>query len=183
MEFKIKDLPIVGVRLLTLPIFKDKRGHFLESYSEKINKILNISTNWVQDNESVSKKYVFRGLHFQKGKYAQSKLIRVSNGEIIDIIVDLREKSKTFMKHLNIKLNKSNSILYLPRGIAHGFISLDDNTIVNYKCDNLYNPNSEFGVNPFKSNLKLDFGIDRKKIIITKRDLLFPSLNNSYVFN
>ena len=182
MEFKIKDLPIVGVRLLTLPIFKDKRGHFLESYSEKINKILNISTNWVQDNESVSKKYVFRGLHFQKGKYAQSKLIRVSNGEIIDIIVDLREKSKTFMKHLNIKLNKSNSILYLPRGIAHGFISLDDNTIVNYKCDNEYNPESESGINPFISKLDINWEVNDNEIIISDKDASFPSLDDSYVF-
>ena len=147
-----------------------------------INNILNIDLNWIQDNESVSSKNVFRGMHFQKGEFAQSKLIRLSNGKILDIMVDLRRKSKTFKKFITIKLESRNNLLYVPKGIAHGFLALSDNTIINYKCDKLYNPDYESGVNLFKSNLNIDWTVDINKIIISKKDDNLSSLDDSYIF-
>ncbi len=182
MNFIVKKLPLEGVLQINIPQHIDNRGSFMESYSEKIVKTLGSNIKWVQENESISKKYVFRGLHFQKGNYAQSKLIRLSNGKIIDVMLDLRKSSKTFLKYISINLKKSNIILFIPKGIAHGFISLSNNTIINYKCDSIYNPNYESGVNPFKSNLKIDFGVDKNKLIVSKKDLSLPSLDNCYIF-
>ncbi len=182
MKLELHKLKLDDVFLIKTSLFVDKRGSFIESFSEKINQSLGVNIKWIQDNESVSKKYVFRGLHFQKDEYAQSKLVRVSNGKIIDILLDLRKNSSTFMNFIKVNLNHRNLLLYVPKGIAHGFISLDDNTIVNYKCDNSYNPDYESGVNPFKSNLKINLGVDKKKIIVSKKDLSLPSIDNCYVF-
>ena len=179
---KIKNLNLEGVCLLDIPLHKDNRGAFIESYTNDINNILNIDLNWIQDNESVSIKNVFRGMHFQKGEYAQSKLIRVSNGKILDIMVDLRRKSKTFKKFITIKLESRNNLLYIPKGIAHGFLALSDKTIVNYKCDKLYNVDAESGLNPFKSNLDIDWGVNNNDIIMSNKDNNLPSLNDSYIF-
>ena len=179
---KVKNLNLEDVCLLDIPSYKDNRGSFVETYTEIIKNKLNIDLNWIQDNESVSNKNVFRGMHFQKGEYAQSKLIRVSNGKILDIMIDLRRKSKTFKKFITIKLESRNSLLYVPKGIAHGFLALLDNTVINYKCDKLYNLNYESGLNPFKSNLNIDWGINVNKIIISKKDNNLPSLDDSYIF-
>ena len=179
---KVKNLNLEGVCLLDIPLHKDNRGTFIETYTNDINNILNIDLNWIQDNESVSSKNVFRGMHFQKGEYAQSKLIRVSNGKILDIMVDLRKKSNTFKKFISIILESRNNLLYIPKGIAHGFLSLSDNTIINYKCDSLYNPNYESGLNPFKSNLNIDWGIDENDIIMSNKDRCLPSLEDSYIY-
>ena len=179
---KIKNLNLEGVCLLDISLHEDNRGSFIEAYTNDINNKLNIDLNWIQDNESVSNKNVFRGMHFQKGEFAQSKLIRVSNGKILDIIVDLRRKSKTFKKFITIKLESRNNLLYIPKGIAHGFLALSDKTIVNYKCDKLYNVDTEAGLNPFKSNLNIDWGIDVNKIIISKKDNNLSSLDDSYIF-
>ena len=179
---KLKKLDIEDVYLLDIPLHKDNRGVFIETYTDVINNKLNIDLNWIQDNESVSNKNVFRGIHFQKGKYAQSKLIRVSNGKILDIMIDLRSSSKTFKKHITIKLESRNNLLYVPKGIAHGFLALSDNTIINYKCDRLYNPNYESGLNPFKSNLDIDWGIDENDIIMSNKDRCLSSLEDSYIY-
>ena len=179
---KVKNLTLEGVYLLDIPIYKDNRGSFIEAYTNIINNKLNIDLNWIQDNESVSNKNVFRGMHFQKGESAQSKLIRVSNGKILDIMVDLRKKSNTFKKFISIILESRNNLLYIPKGIAHGFLSLSDNTIINYKCDSLYNPDYESGLNPFKSNLDIDWGVDKNEIIISNKDRSLPSLEDSYIY-
>ena len=178
MMIKVKNLNLEGVYLLDIPLYKDNRGSFIEAYTNIINNKLNIDLNWVQDSESVSNKNVFRGLHFQTGKYAQSKLLRVSNGKILDIMVDLRTNSKTFKQYIAIKLESRNNLLYIPKGIAHGFLALSDKTIVNYKCDKLYNLDSEGGLNPFKSNLNIDWGININKIIISEKDNNLPILEN-----
>ncbi len=182
-NIKSYKLKLNGVYLLNIPINIDKRGSFSEVYNNEINKSLDVKIDWIQDNESISKKNVFRGLHFQKSNFVQSKLIRVSNGKILDVMLDLRKSSSTYKKYIYIKIDQRNNILFIPKGIAHGFLSLSDNTILNYKCDNIYNPDFESGINPFKSNLKINWGIDFKNIIISKKDLACPSLNNSYVFN
>ena len=183
MDVFKKELKIDGVYLITIPVNKDSRGSFTEVHNKQINGILNIKSNWVQENESISNKNVFRGLHFQRGTYAQSKLLRVPYGKILDVMLDLRKESKTFKKYIILKLDSGNKILFIPKGIAHGFISLIDNTIVSYKCDNLYNPLKESGINPFKSNLNINWGVDLNKIKISKRDQGFPSLDESYIFN
>tara|TARA_Y100001970_G_scaffold125315_1_gene155056 strand:- start:1402 stop:1959 length:558 start_codon:yes stop_codon:yes gene_type:complete len=182
-NIKSYKLKLNGVYLLNIPINIDKRGSFSEVYNNEINKSLGVKVDWIQDNESVSNKNVFRGLHFQKSKFVQSKLIRVSNGKILDIMLDLRKNSSTYKKYISVKMDQRNNILFIPKGIAHGFLSLTDNTILNYKCDNLYNPDFESGVNPFKSELNIKWGIDLNNIIVSKKDSSFPSLKNSYVFN
>ncbi len=179
---KVKNLNLEGVCLLDIPLHKDNRGVFIEAYTNDINNKLNIDLNWIQDNESVSNKNVFRGMHFQKGEYAQSKLIRVSNGKILDIMIDLRRKSKTFKKFITIKFESRNNLLYIPKGIAHGFLALSDKTIINYKCDKLYNPEYESGFNPFKSNLNIGWPVDINQIVLSKRDNNLPSLEDSYTF-
>ena len=179
---KIKNLEIEGVLLLEIPLYNDNRGSFIESFNDEINKILGINLSWIQDNESISKKNVFRGLHFQTGKYAQSKLVRVSNGEILDIMIDLRINSKTYQKLITVQIDSKNKILYVPKGIAHGFLSLKDNTIVNYKCDALYNSNYESGINPFISDINLDFDVNEIDLIISDKDKELPSLDKSYNF-
>ena len=136
--------------------------------------------NYIQENESVSDYGVFRGMHFQKGEYSQSKLIRVINGEVLDIIYDLRKSSSSFGKYLSINLLPGN-ILFVPKGVAHGFLSLKSNTILNYKCDNFYNPESESGFNIFKSNLNL--GLQDYQVIISDKDKSLPSLKDCYTFD
>jgi len=179
---KKRELDIDKVYLLNIKTFNDKRGSFLETYTDNINKVLGINVDWIQENESLSHKNVFRGLHFQKKPFSQTKLIRVSNGKILDILVDLRKKSKTFKKCITIILESRSDVLYVPQGIAHGFLSLEDNTIVNYKCDNLYSPENESGLNPFKSNLDINFNINEKRLIISNKDKNLPHLNESYSF-
>ena len=179
---KKQKLEIDDIYLLNLNTFNDKRGSFIETYTDKINKVLGINLDWIQENESLSHKNVFRGLHFQKQPYSQSKLIRVTNGKILDILVDLRKKSKTFKKCISIVLKSRDYVLYVPQGIAHGFLSLENNTIVNYKCDNLYYPKSESGLNPFKSNLDINWKINEKSLIMSKKDKNLPHLNESYSF-
>ncbi len=124
-------------------VFKDVRGYFLESYhKEKLDQLIKI--DFVQDNESCSEKNVLRGLHFQKPPFAQAKLIRVICGAILDVVVDLRKESKTYGQHFDIELNETNKTqLFVPVGFAHGFLTLTDNTIINYKCSQFYNPKSE----------------------------------------
>ena len=179
ISYKLK---LNGVYLLETQINFDKRGSFSEVFNNEINKSLNINIDWIQDNESVSNKNVFRGLHFQKSNFVQSKLIRVSKGEILDIMLDLRKNSSTYKKYISIKIDQRNNILFIPKGIAHGFLSLTDNTILNYKCDNLYRPNFESGFNLFKSNINLKFPLSNHKIIESVKDKLLPDLDNSYIY-
>jgi len=183
MKIVKKELNIKGVYLITMPVHKDSRGLFTEVYNNQIINTLNYKINWIQDNESISDKYVFRGLHFQIGSYSQSKLLRVPHGKILDVMIDLRKNSLTFKKHINLKLDSGNKILFIPKGIAHGFLSLAENTIVSYKCDNKYYPNKESGVNPFISNLNINWGVDLEKIKISEKDKIFPSLDESYIFD
>tara|TARA_B100001989_G_C24549207_1_gene473100 strand:+ start:2503 stop:3045 length:543 start_codon:yes stop_codon:yes gene_type:complete len=174
MILKSKELKLKGVKLFKIKKYTDSRGHFKETYllNSKLNEF---NLNYVQENESTSKKNVFRGMHFQKGRYSQSKLLRVICGSILDVMFDLREKSPSFNKKLTIKL-VPDEILFIPKGIAHGFLSLENNTTINYKCDQYYKPNFEFGFNPFKSNLNINWPINTKDIILSSRDKNFPSL-------
>ena len=180
MIIDIQNYEIKGAKLFYLKTYKDNRGSFAEVFRSVID-YPEFKLNYIQENESVSNYGVFRGMHFQKGIYSQSKLVRVVKGKVIDVICDLRKSSPSFKKCLYINLDP-NKILFIPKGIAHGFLSLESETILNYKCDNLYRPNFESGFNLFKSNINLKFPLSNHKIIESVKDKLLPDLDNSYIY-
>jgi len=139
----IIETKIEGVYLIKPKIFKDERGYFFESFNQKkINKKTNVS--FVQDNQSLSSKNILRGLHFQKPPFAQDKLVSVIKGSVLDVVVDIRVNSKTYGKYIIEELNEENHHqLFIPTGMAHGFLSLEEHTIFSYKCSNFYNRESE----------------------------------------
>ena len=161
---------IEDIILLTPRVYEDERGYFMESYNQKKVEIL-IKDRFVQDNESESHKNVLRGLHFQLPPHAQSKLIRVIKGSILDIAVDLRKESSTYGKYFKHILSGENKKqLYIPVGFAHGFLSLEDNTILNYKCSDYYNANAEASILWNDPDLAIDWGIDNP--ILAEKDRL-----------
>ena len=161
---------IEDIILLTPRVYEDDRGYFMESYNQKKVEIL-IKDRFVQDNESESHKNVLRGLHFQLPPHAQSKLIRVIKGSILDIAVDLRKDSSTYGKHFKHILSGENKKqLYIPIGFAHGFLSLEDNTILNYKCSDYYNANAEASILWNDPDLAIDWGVDNP--ILAEKDQL-----------
>jgi len=136
--------PIKDLLIIQPKIFKDERGYFFESYNESIFKKNGLNINFVQDNESLSQRGVLRGLHFQNPPFAQGKLVRVIKGSVLDVALDIRKNSPTYGQHFSIELSEENKTqLWIPEGFAHGFLTLEDNTIFSYKCTNLYNKNSE----------------------------------------
>ena len=162
---------IDGVFIIKPKVIKDERGYFYESFSEK-DFIENVGeVKFVQDNQSKSCYGVVRGLHFQNGEYAQSKLVRCVKGIILDVAVDLRKDSPTYGKHVSAMLSEDNyQQLFIPRGFAHGFSVLSEEAIVQYKCDNFYNKESENGINPFDEKLNIDWFIPNDKIILSEKD-------------
>ncbi len=166
----IENTPIKDLIIITPNIFEDNRGYFLESYNQKkLEKV--IKTKFVQDNESLSQKNVLRGLHFQKPPFAQAKLIRVIKGSILDVAVDLRINSSTYKKYFKHVLSGENKKqLYIPVGFAHGFLCLEDNTIINYKCSEYYNANSESSIKWNDPDLNIDWEI--KDPILAEKDQL-----------
>ena len=157
-------------------IFEDSRGFFLESYNYNTFKELGIENVFVQDNHSKSLKGVLRGLHFQKEEYSQAKLISILKGSVLDIVVDLRKDSETFGRYFAIEINeKSKRMLFIPKNFAHGFLTLEDDTEVFYKCDNFYYPQSEAGIIWNDSDLNIDwnlkkYNIDENELIISEKD-------------
>jgi len=153
-------------------VFKDSRGEFFEAFNQKLFKEkTGLDVNFVQENQSISLKGVVRGLHIQKGKYAQAKLVRVIQGRVLDVVVDVREKSDTFGKVFSIELSKENQLqLFIPKGFLHGFSVLEDNTIVTYKCDNYYNKESEDGVIYNDPILNIDWKLKTNEIILSEKD-------------
>ena len=158
-----------GLLILQPKIFKDERGFFFESWNKSVFKSLGVNISFVQDNQSVSKKNVLRGLHFQYHPHGQGKLVRVSNGSAIDVVLDLRKDSKTYGKHFKCKLSDQNAtMLWIPYGFAHGFIALEDQTVFQYKCDELYHPESEGCIVWNDPSLGIDWGI--KNPIVSSKD-------------
>ncbi|NVO02387.1 MAG: dTDP-4-dehydrorhamnose 3,5-epimerase [Bacteroidetes bacterium] len=141
---KVTSLPIEGLKIIQPVIFEDERGYFFESYNEEKFFEAGIKEHFVQDNQSKSNKGVLRGLHFQEPPYAQGKLVRVINGAVLDVAVDIRKNSPTYGQHFLIELTETNkTMFYIPPGFAHGFLTLIDNTVFSYKCTELYNNKSE----------------------------------------
>lgn len=165
---------IAGLVEISPRIFEDDRGFFFESYQRKLFHDNGIPVDFVQDNQSFSKKGVLRGLHFQKSPFAQGKLVRVIIGKALDVAVDLRENSPTFGQHELFVLDSStHNMVYVPEGFAHGFLALED-TILQYKCTNLYNKATEGGLIWNDPQLNIQWGIENP--LVSEKDAMLPSL-------
>jgi dTDP-4-dehydrorhamnose 3,5-epimerase len=142
---KIKNTKIKGVYIIKPTKFKDNRGVFFESFNDQIfKKKIDSKVNFVQDNQSISKKGVLRGLHFQNPPFGQAKLVSVLKGRVLDVVVDLRKESRTFGEYIMEELSEyNNRQLFIPKGMAHGFLTIEDNTIFSYKCSDFYHKESE----------------------------------------
>tara|TARA_B100000963_G_C22583139_1_gene651803 strand:- start:209 stop:760 length:552 start_codon:yes stop_codon:yes gene_type:complete len=180
MILNTKNFEISGVKLFSIKSYSDNRGLFSEVFLSKLDHN-EFKMEYVQENESISNFGTFRGMHLQMGNHSQSKLIRVVKGKIIDVVCDLRKSSSSFKKKIFIKLDP-NQILFLPKGLAHGFLSLEDGTILNYKCDNFYNPDSESGFNLFKTKKEINLPLKSVDIIMSSKDKSLQSLDNSYIY-
>jgi len=177
IETKLKGCFVIEPR-----VFNDDRGYFFESYNqEKFNTLTNTNTVFVQDNESFSTKGVLRGLHFQKGEYAQAKLVRVTQGEVLDVAVDIRPNSPTFLQHVAVRLSAENKKqLFVPRGFAHGFIVLSDTVVFNYKCDNFYNKASEGGIIYNDESLNIDWILNPNEFLVSEKDTILPTTKEQF---
>lgn len=176
---KLIKTDIEGVFIIEPRLFKDDRGYFFESFSlSKFRDLSGLNTTFVQDNESRSREGVVRGLHFQLPPYAQSKLVRVVEGEILDVAVDIRRGSPTFGRSVAVVLSAENHRqLFVPRGFAHGFVVRRGDAVVQYKCDNPYAPECEGSIAWNDAQLSVDWGIDPAKAILSPKDMLNPQLS------
>ena len=167
---EVKKTNFEGLLIIIADVYTDDRGCFFESYNLEKYKKIGIKENFVQDNQSISNKNVIRGLHYQIPPYAQGKLVRVIRGKILDVAVDIRFGSQTFGKYYSIELSGENFLqLWIPKGFAHGFSTLEDNTIVQYKCTNFYSPAHERGIIFDDENLDINWKITDP--IVSQKDL------------
>ena len=168
----VKESKLKGLFIIEPTVFKDDRGLFFESFNTKLFKEkTGYSNNFVQDNESKSQKNVLRGLHFQNPPFAQGKLVRVIKGSVLDVAVDIRNDSSTYGKYIKLVLSEQNkTMMYIPEGFAHGFLTLENDTIFSYKCTNYYNKSSEDCILWNDSTLSIDWLID--KPILSEKDQL-----------
>ena len=166
---------IEGIIILEPRIFCDERGYFFESFSEKWFRENVCDTRFVQDNESRSRYGVLRGLHFQKPPFAQAKLVRVTQGKVLDVAVDIRENSPTFGQYVSVELSDENKRqLFIPQGFAHGFVVLSNEAVLQYKCDNYYAPDYESGILWNDPMLNIDWKIPVEDIVLSEKDKLLP---------
>lgn len=167
---------IDGPVIIEPKVFGDHRGYFFESFSLRDFEANVGPIDFVQDNESFSaKKGVLRGLHFQKGDAAQAKLLRVVKGRVLDVAVDIREGSPTYGRYVSVELSGENfRQFFIPRGFAHGFLVMEDNTVFQYKCDNFYAPETEGSYRWNSPKLRIDWGVDEKDVILSAKDAIAP---------
>ena len=167
---------IEGLLIIKPKVFGDERGCFFESFREDIMKSNGVTSKFVQDNQSMSSKGILRGLHFQKDPFAQGKLVRVIKGSVLDVAVDIRKKSPTYGQHFLIELNEENkTMFYIPPGFAHGFLTLEDDTLFSYKCTNYYNKESEGAIRRNSKSLNVDWGIVNP--ILSSKDATAPTFD------
>tara|TARA_R110001606_G_scaffold345942_2_gene494837 strand:- start:5 stop:550 length:546 start_codon:yes stop_codon:yes gene_type:complete len=166
-ETKLKDCFIIEPT-----IFGDERGYFFETFNKKkFKELTGKEIEFVQDNEAFSNRGVLRGLHFQKGKFAQAKLVRVVKGKVLDVVVDVRPNSKTYGEVFSCVLSEQNKKqLFVPRGFAHGYSVLENNTVFVYKCDNFYQPKAEGGIIYNDETLNIDWMLSEKEISVSAKD-------------
>ncbi len=173
IETPIKDLLIIEPK-----IWKDDRGYFFESYNKKAFADVGINAEFVQDNQSFSHKGALRGLHAQANPFAQGKLVRVVQGKVMDVAVDIRKNSSTFGQHFSIELTgENNKMFWVPPGFLHGFVTLENNTIFSYKCTNLYHKDAEVGVIWNDKDLGINWGIKESEALVSPKDAILPNFS------
>ena len=179
MTFTRTDIP--DVVIIEPKVHGDSRGYFVETFvSNKLEEFLGFKINFCQDNESKSSKGVLRGLHYQLPPYAQTKLVRVIHGRVLDIAVDIRKNSPTFGKYVAVELSGENKKqLLIPRGFAHGFVVLDDDTVFAYKVDNYYSPQCDRGIAFDDKNLNIDWILNHNELNLSAKDTKQPKLNET----
>ena len=171
---------IDGLIVVEPNVFEDSRGYFFEAYNQSVFQENDITCSFLQDNQSKSSYGVIRGLHYQLNPYAQSKLVRVLEGTIYDVAVDIRKGSPTYGRYFGLELSADNKKqLFIPAGFAHGFSVLSQTAIVLYKCDALYNKQSEGGILFDDADLAIDWKIDRTKAVVSEKDMKLPSFKNA----
>ena len=176
---QVTETKLKGCFIIQPDVFKDSRGCFFESYNEqKFTKLTGQHGHFVQDNQSASSYGVLRGLHFQQGEYAQAKLVRVLEGKVLDVAVDIRPDSPTYGQSVAVELSADNHTqLYIPRGFAHGFSVLSSTAVFAYKCDNVYHKASEGGTRFDDPSLNIDWKLPADKVLLSEKDLDLPFLN------
>jgi dTDP-4-dehydrorhamnose 3,5-epimerase len=175
-ETKLKDCYLIEPKII-----KDDRGYFMESFNEKtFNEKTGKTVHFVQDNQSYSSKGVLRGLHYQTGEFAQAKLVRVIQGEVLDVAVDIRPESETFGQYESVILSAENQKqFFVPRGFAHGFLVLSDTATFFYKCDNFYNKESEGGIIYNDAGIGINWNFAFENLLISEKDQILPTLQNA----
>jgi dTDP-4-dehydrorhamnose 3,5-epimerase len=174
---EIIKLPIEGLLVIKPKVFEDDRGHFFECWSKGAFSRNGLDLNFVQDNQSLSNKGVLRGLHFQNPPYAQGKLVRVIKGVVLDVALDIRKDSSTYGQHFSVELSEENkTIFWIPPGFAHGFLTMEDNTIFTYKCTGVYNKESEGSLLWNDTDLNIDWRIETP--LVSDKDLLAGGFKN-----
>jgi len=176
----VNNTKLEGCFILEPRIFNDARGYFFESFNQyKFEEATGANGHFIQDNQSSSSYGVVRGLHFQKGIHAQAKLVRVLEGVVLDVAVDLRTDSETYGQWISVELSAENNLqLYIPRGFAHGFSVLSERAVFAYKCDNKYNKESEGGLHFDDPNLNIDWRVAKKDMKLSEKDLTLPYLKD-----
>lgn len=177
---KISDTPIPGLLVIEPDVISDHRGYFIESWQEERYRKAGIEASFIQDNESKSVQGVIRGLHYQLNPWGQAKLVRVVQGRVYDVAVDLREGSPTFGKWFGIELNDISKLqLFIPRGFAHGFSVLSDTAVFSYKCDNVYRREAERSININDQALAINWKLDKIVPIVSEKDKKAPLLTEA----
>lgn len=179
---KATETKLKGCYIMEPAVFGDPRGYFFESFNENtFNRLTGTEIRFVQDNQSYSTRGVLRGLHAQAGEHAQAKLVRVMEGEVLDVAVDVRPGSATYGEYVAVKLSAENKLqLFVPRGFLHGFVVLSDTATFFYKCDNFYNKESECGVHPLDADLAVDWQISLEEVQLSEKDKNAPSFKEVF---
>jgi dTDP-4-dehydrorhamnose 3,5-epimerase len=173
------ETPIKGLIQIEPKVWKDDRGYFFESFNKKTFEEAGITADFVQDNQSYSHRGALRGLHGQANPFAQGKLVRVIQGKVIDIAVDIRRNSPTYGSYYSVELSAENfKMLWIPPGFLHGFATLEDDTIFTYKVTNLYDKASEIGVLWNDPDLGIEWGLDPEEVILSEKDKQLPSFRD-----
>ena len=180
----IESTNIPAVKIITPKIHEDDRGYFFESFREDIFKKEIGEINFIQENESKSSYGVLRGLHYQLSPFAQSKLVRVVQGKVLDVAIDIRKSSSTFGKYVSVELSEENKKqMFIPQGFAHGYLVLSGKAIFQYKVDNYYSPEHDRGIIYNDLEIKINWPIPEKELIISEKDKNLPALKNSELPN
>ena len=178
---KARETKLKGCFILEPEIYEDSRGYFFEPFNHnRFCEAIGKQVDFVQDNQSFSKKGVIRALHYQVGEHAQAKLVRVLQGKVLDVAVDLREGSETFGQHVAVELSSENrKQIFIPKGFAHGFAVLSDSAEFFYKCDNYYNAGSEGGIIYNDRDLQIDWKLSETEVILSQKDATLPILKDA----